>query len=114
MLQAEKRGQRRRVEPSLPGGSLAVLYSQLGCSTSTPSRRASQLEAWTHLEQAISKLPDTYRTVVEMYDLAEQSAEEVAAAVHRSPGAVFMLRARAHRQLGDIMGAASMFFSGAR
>jgi DNA-directed RNA polymerase specialized sigma24 family protein len=47
-----------------------------------------------------------------MWDLEGHSVEEVAASLGRSPGAVYMLRARAHRQLAEIMGAPSRFLSG--
>ena len=61
----------------------------------------------------VADMPIIYRTVVEMYDLEQRSVDDVARAVGRSPGAIFMLRSRAHRQLGALMGAASKFLSGA-
>jgi RNA polymerase sigma-70 factor, ECF subfamily len=115
MLDAEKRGKNRRAVQPRPGDdSMGALYAELVCSNSTPSRQAARNEAGNSLLRAITQLPAIYRTVVEMYDLEQRSVEDVARAVGRSPGAVFMLRSRAHRQLGMLMGAASKFLSGAR
>jgi DNA-directed RNA polymerase specialized sigma24 family protein len=44
-----------------------------------------------------------------MYDLEGRPVQEVAQALGRSPGAVYMLRARAHRRLSEIMGTASRY-----
>jgi RNA polymerase sigma-70 factor, ECF subfamily len=115
MLEAEKRGKHRRAVQARPGDdSMGALYTELVCSNSTPSRQAARNEAGNSLLRAITQLPAIYRTVVEMYDLEQRSVDDVARAVGRSPGAVFMLRSRAHRQLGMLMGAASQFLSGAR
>jgi DNA-directed RNA polymerase specialized sigma24 family protein len=64
------------------------------------------------LTGAIGKLPDVYRQVVEMYDLKGHSADEVATALGRTQGAMFMVRKRAHRLLAELMGAPSRFLSG--
>ena len=63
------------------------------------------------LEQALRKLPQTYRHVVRMYDLEGQSIEQVAETLDRSQGAVYMLRARAHDRLRHVLGATTKFFS---
>ena len=42
-----------------------------------------------------------------MYDLMGKPVAEVAAALGRSEGAVYLLRVRAHRRLADILGAKS-------
>jgi DNA-directed RNA polymerase specialized sigma24 family protein len=47
-----------------------------------------------------------------MYDLEGRSVQEVSASLHRTPGAVYMLRARAHRELAELLGMPSQFFSG--
>jgi RNA polymerase sigma factor (sigma-70 family) len=112
MLTAEKRGGgRNRFDPQA-GGPPAALCSQLVRSSSTPSRQAARREAGTCLRRAIARLPAAYRTVVEMYDLEGCPVERVADALGRSPGAVFMLRARAHRCLARIMGSASRYLTG--
>lgn len=113
MLEAEKRGKRRRVaQPRLGDESVGALYAQIVCSNGTPSREAARNEAGSCLLRAIAQLPDKYRTVIEMYDLEQRPVNDVARALGRSPGAVFMLRSRAHRQLSTLMGAASKFLSG--
>lgn len=113
MLEAEKRGRNfHRVQPASRRGSLVALYDQLASPDSTPSRRAARAEAHSCLENALQKLPESYRTVIEMYDLRGEPVEKIAAALHRSVGAVYMRRARAHRQLRDIMGTPSQFLSG--
>ena len=113
MLHREKRGgDRRRVEPAASEESLMALYELVGATTTTPSRLAARSEAKAAMNQAISRLPELYRQVVEMYDLQGRSVDEVAAALGRRPGAVFMLRARALRRLAEIMGSASDYLSG--
>ena len=63
------------------------------------------------LEGALGALPPDYEKVVRMYDLEGKPVREVAAALKRSEGAVWMLRARAHERLKEIMGEAGKFFS---
>lgn len=112
LLEAQKRGgHRRRVEPHHREDSYVELYERLGGTTSTPSRKAARIEAGEALERALQSLPPTYRRAVESYDLQGRPVEEVAAALRRSPGAVYMLRARAHRLLAELMGTASRYFS---
>lgn len=113
MLNAEKRGRsRRQVRMGTGPDSVAALQDRIAGLISTPSRVAARGEARQSLLQAVERLPDTYRTVVRMYDLEGQSAEDVAAHLDRSPGAVFMLRARAHRYIMDLLGGASRYLSG--
>ena len=112
MLEAEKRGgNRKQVEPGAADKSFVTLYELLGGTSSTPSRKAARSEACIELEQAIRRLPRAQRQVVQMYDLEGRPVEEVAAALERSSGAAYMLRARAHRRLSEIMGTASKYLS---
>ncbi len=112
MLEAEKRGgDRRRLDLAGGDGSFVALCELLSSSGSTPSGHFARVEAHSALEQAIEHLPKTYRQVVRMYDLESQAAQEVGAALERSPGAVYMLRARAHDRLREILGRASKFFT---
>jgi RNA polymerase sigma-70 factor (subfamily 1) len=112
-LGREKRGgSRQRVHGAGSEDSYAALYEQLSSGSTTPSRRAARNEARTALERAVGQLPETYQTVVRMYDLEGQTVEDVAAKLSRSPGAVYMLRARAHQRLGELLGSASGFLSG--
>jgi RNA polymerase sigma-70 factor, ECF subfamily len=108
ILEAEKRGgNRRQVIAGDSENSSAALYERLCVTSSTPSRRAATRESCASLNQAIAGLPETYRRVVEMYDLDGRSVEHVAAELGRSVGAVYMLRARAHRSLASLLGGAA-------
>lgn len=112
MLEADKRGGNyRRVE--LPSGEepFVVLCESLATTSSTPSRYAARHEAREAMERAILALPTEYQKLVRMYDIEGRPAAEVAAALHRSIGAMYMLRARAHRHLAAMMGTASQFLS---
>ncbi len=113
MLEAEKRGgNHRRVEAVGTEESCLVLYELLGDSVTTPSRHAARAEACHFLEERIGQLPETYRLVVQMYDLEGRSIDDVADRLDRSVGATFMLRARAHRRLAELMGRASQYLTG--
>jgi RNA polymerase sigma factor (sigma-70 family) len=112
MLEADKRGgNARRVEVPGSDESFIALHEFLAGSTSTPSRQVAKAEARSMIAGALDKLPAFYRQVVRMYDLEGRPVQEVAAALKRSPGAVFMLRARAHARLREELGAASGYFS---
>jgi len=112
MLEAEKRGGGRKQAKSPPGDeSFVALYERLGGTSSTPSRKVARSEACSALQRAIKRLPGAQRRVVQMYDLEDRPIGEVAAALGRSEGAIYMLRARAHRRLCEIMGTASKYLS---
>ena len=80
------------------------LLDLLSASSTTPDRRAATEELVDLLKSAILALPASYRQVVEMFDIEGRAAEEVASAMERSEGAVYMLRARAHDRLREILG----------
>lgn len=104
-LQRQKRPQPRdRVLPS-GGDSVAGLFNLLGVTTTTPSRHAAREEMDQHLSRALDALPDDYARAIRLYDLEGRSMDEVAAQMGRSPGAVHMLRARAHDRLRERLGA---------
>ena len=105
MLEAEKRGVRfNRVEVQTRDESFRALCDLLEGSITSPSRRLAREEAHAALARAIELLPERYRHVVRRYDLEGESVETVAAELGRSPGAVYMIRARAHRRLCELMG----------
>lgn len=111
-LEAHKRGgSRKRAGEGHSGDSLLALVELLSASGSTPSGHAAANETRAVLEQSIADLPEAYRRVVQLYDLDGEPVERVAEAMNRSPGAVFMLRARAHHQLRELMGATTEYFS---
>jgi len=112
MLEAEKRGGGRRpIAPHSPNESYVALYELVGGTSTTPSGVAADAEARAALARALAQLPDDYRTVVEQYDLEGRSIEEVSTLLGRRRGAVYMLRARAHRALRRLLGTASRFWS---
>ena len=112
MLNADKRGRNgRRIASRSSQDTLTMLYEEVGASHSTPSRRAARIEANAALGSAVEQLPETYRRVVQMYDLDGCPVDSVASELGRSPGAVYMLRARAHRRLREIMGNASRYLT---
>lgn len=113
MLEREKRGgKRRQVEARSSDDSYVALYELVGRTSSTPSRHVARDEAKDALGRAVQKLPTAYREVVRLYDLDSQPVQQVADALGRSCGAVFMLRARAHAHLRELMGTASDYLSG--
>lgn len=111
-LESEKRGGARRpIHARAKDESTFALLEVLAVTFSTPSGKAARAEGLGALQAAIKRLPANYSTVVELYDLDGRPVDEVARQLKRSPGAVFMLRARAHRMLAQLMGSPSMFFS---
>lgn len=96
---------------SIAGNRDKIISSVLDASNAAPSRHAARREAAALLNTAISKLPEDYRLVVRLYDLAGNSAAEIGRELHRTEGAVFMLRARAHDRLRQILGSDSLFFT---
>ncbi|MFH1748301.1 MAG: sigma-70 family RNA polymerase sigma factor [Planctomycetota bacterium] len=115
MLEADKRGRnKRRIEPRDNDEHFGILYEQLAYSRGTPSHDIRKKEAGASLRNAIEQLPPTYRKVVEMYDIQGCGIDVLAEALERKPGAVFMLRNRAHRFLRKYMGRASQYLSDSR
>lgn len=97
---------RLRVEAFAGDASLA-LFDALTAGIGTPSRAARGNEAGERLRRALQCLPADYARTVQLYDLEGRSIDEVAAALGRSHGAIFMLRMRAHERLRELLGAAS-------
>ncbi len=110
---AKRPDPRRRVTVAAGAEDSAVaLIDMLSTSgTSTPSRVFGRGEAAGLLDLALKRLPPDYEKVVRQYDLAGRSAGEVAKELGRSEGAIYMLRARAHDQLRELLGSDSKFFS---
>jgi DNA-directed RNA polymerase specialized sigma24 family protein len=55
------------------------------------------------MRQALTRLPASYRDVLERVDLAGASVREVARATARTAGAVHMLRSRALERLRELL-----------
>ncbi len=112
MLETDKRGgDRVRVQPGGTQDSYIELFEILAGTLTTPSGCAARDEAHDGLRRSLSALPQTYRQVVDLYDLQGRPIDEVAAAVDRSPGATYMIRARAHRLLAQMLGTATGYVS---
>jgi RNA polymerase sigma-70 factor (ECF subfamily) len=108
---AKRPDPRKRVHGPPGEESFVALVEVLGVTTSTPSQHAAKGEFKGAIDAALAKLPADYSKVIVLYDLEGRSPQEVAAIMGRSPGAVFMLRARAHDRLREVLGSASQFFS---
>lgn len=111
-LERQKRpNPRNRVQAGRGDDSYVALVELLGATVTTPSLVAARFEVKTALDQALEKLPTDYAKAVRMYHLEGRDCKEVAEALGRSQGAVYMLLARAQDRLKDILGSSSKFFS---
>jgi len=102
-LEAEKRGGGRARLSTSAEDSAVELFERLTARDSTPSRTLARSETLAELRRAIETLPDHYRRVVTLYDLDGEPIDRVSAALGRSAGAVYMMRARAHRLLAELL-----------
>lgn len=91
--------------------SYVALVEMLGATTSTPSRQVAQQEAAEAINAVLERLPPDYAKVIRLCDLQGRAVAEVAAEMGRSPGTIHMLRARAHDQLRELLGAETNFFT---
>ncbi|TWT45538.1 ECF RNA polymerase sigma-E factor [Phycisphaerae bacterium RAS1] len=91
--------------------SFVALYDLLRVTSATPSRAVGAGEMAGALERALAALPADYAQIIRAYDLEGRPIAEVAAETKRSPGAIHMLRARAHDRLRELLGSPSDFFS---
>jgi RNA polymerase sigma factor (sigma-70 family) len=113
-LEADKRGGRsRRVESPASADSYATLLDCLtGLATrTTPSVGAARAEVREMVSRALARLPEHYRLVVQRYDLEGRSIDEVAAESGRSPGAVHLIRVRAHARMRELLDGQVTVFS---
>lgn len=104
---ARRGGNRVSVSTEPQSESYLNLYEQLGGTTTSPSAAAAMQEAKRALDAAFEEMPESYREVVSLYDLAGCSVADVCEACGCSEGAMFMRRARAHRMLRDLIGGTS-------
>ena len=110
-LEAAKRfDPRKKVTPTREDSASAFI-NLLGVNSITPSRVAAKDEAGGMLEVALRALPPDYERVVRGHDLAGKPMSDLAAEMKRSEGAAYMLRARAHDRLKEILGSDSKYFS---
>jgi len=111
-LQRQKRPQpANRIQPVAAGDSSSALLATLGVTVTTPSSVAAHKERETRLHALLDALPQDYGRVIRLYDLEGLPIADVADRMCRSPGAVHMLRARAHDKLREILGTESAWFA---
>lgn len=111
-LDAEKRGGKaRRLNPTARTDARTFVERLFGADTDTPSRIAMRGESESALERALQALPVDYRSAVRLYDLDGQPIELVARELGRSPGAVHLLRVRAHKRLRELLARAGSSFT---
>lgn len=115
MIEADKRpNPRNRVETAgkqSGGEPMQSLIEMIGVTVTSPSKAAAGQEIKNALSAVLDRLPADYATVIKLYDLQGRSAAELAAELNRSEGAIYMLRARAHDRLRDLLPSESKFFS---
>jgi RNA polymerase sigma factor (sigma-70 family) len=109
-LEAAKRPPPAIQPASAPDSGSSPSYA-LGVTSATPSRAAVGREHAQLLNTALDALPPDYATVIRRYDLEGREIQDVATALKRSPGAVHMLRARAHDRLRELLGTETQFFT---
>ena len=109
-LDADKRG-KGRVPISIESArdSLFRLYRRALRTQSTPSRKLAREEAQVAVQAAIRRLPEAYCLALTLYDLDGKPIAEVAQILNRSPGAVHMIRNRAIRRLGEMLGSSASY-----
>lgn len=99
-----------QMQPTNYEDSLLGLHNLIAANGSTPSGKLRRDETCQMIERAVSALPESYRQVVRSYDLEGRSIEEVTRKMGRSSGAIYMMRARAHQRLREMLGSESRFF----
>ncbi len=111
-LKRKKRPPRdRQIAASGSRDSYIGLLASLKSRGTTPSAGAARQELGRVIDEALQKLPSDYEQVVRMYYLMERTADEIALEMNRSPGAVHMLKLRAHDRLAELLGESTLFFS---
>ena len=94
------------------GSSWAAMVERIAGEGSTPSIKTQRHDNARRLRSALAALPDEYRQVVERYYLQDQSLDEIAKAMGATKGSVRAMCYRARKQLRELMGRSSMYFSG--
>lgn len=101
----------RRVVSSETGDGVAMLYELIEEGGVSPSKQAGRREIRKVLDAEIDRLPDDYQRVIRRLFLEGKSAVEVAQEMGRTSGAIHLLRIRAVKRLGEMLGSGSRFFS---
>ncbi len=103
-LRRRKRPPPARQLPAQGDASTVDLLELLGVTTTSPSSDMRFAEMQSALAAGMAALPADYAKVIQSYDLEGKTIAETAVLCGRSPGAVHMLRARAHARLRELLG----------
>ena len=79
------------------------LFERITGSLTTASQHVARDEAAEALRAGLTQLPECHREVITRIDLEGEPVANVARDLKRSPGSVYMMRARAHRWLRDLL-----------
>ena len=103
-LEREKRPDaQHRVTRGADGESSRTLLQAIRGNDSTVGGRAVVEEQVKKMNDAIEKLPASYRVVIREVDLNERPVSEVSEELGKSAGAVHMLRSRAVDRLRELL-----------
>ena len=119
ILDARKRHHRERRAPARTDplaslsddGSFAQIVDRLAGDITPPVGRVERRESILRMRTAIANLSPDHREVIQRFYLLDQSLEEIASAMGRSKEAIRGLCYRARKDLREIMGGSSLFFS---
>ncbi len=109
----ERDARSHRAEPqfSSDDDSMAQLVDRLTGDVTPPAGRVERRESILRMRTAIAELTPEHREVIQRYYLLDQSLQEISAAMGRTKEAVRGLCYRARKDLREIMGGSSLFFS---
>jgi len=99
----EKRAANREVRFADPGDSLAVGAPEPSADVGTPSQEMMRLDDRVRVSQAIDKLPEDYREVIQLRNVHKLSFNEIAEQMDRTRPAVQMLWMRALKKLQSVL-----------
>ncbi len=106
VLDRAKRPDRRRfLTDKVSEDTYLMLLANLESDGTTPSTAYARAEARRRIDEALEQIPPDYARVVRMYDLMGHPADDLAECMRCSRGTVYMLRARAHERLAELLAA---------
>jgi RNA polymerase sigma-70 factor (ECF subfamily) len=119
ILDAQKRNRRERRSPARrdapatcsDDGPFTNIVDRLAGDITPPVGRVERQESIFRMRAAIANLSPEHREVIQRYYLHDQPLQEIAAAMGRTKEAVRGLCYRARKDLREIMGGSSLFFS---
>lgn len=119
ILDAHKRRRRERRGPArgqpsanfTDDDSFAHIVDRLAGEATPPVGRVERRESILRMRTAIANLSPDHREVIHRYYLLDQSLPEIAAAMGRTKEAIRGLCYRARKDLRELMGGSSLFFS---